>query len=343
MMRNTTFISAFFLLFGCSLFCVAQDKSTVGDSLKLEKLIEATSNEGENSLAKTNELLNQAFTIADSLSKLNPKTSYYLDKKAQILVRQGFFLRKEGNLEEALEMFSQYFEVKKRLDKDEDLDAKLRDDMERSMDSIRIASERKILKIEKQKKANTVFWALLSGLILMLAVSTMTYYRSEEKEKEQAYKNLLLNNKVATKEEEINKLLAETIQHIRSKERIAENLQKLSKEEEGITLKSIIADINASKTDDTKLMLVKQNIEQVNYEFIKTLKSTHPDLSKTDIEICSFIRIGLDRNEISKLRNTSIEAVRKSRHRIRKKMNLEDHIDLYTYLTEKVFSKNSKK
>ncbi|MDC8003312.1 hypothetical protein POV27_04575 [Aureisphaera galaxeae] len=212
----------------------------------------------------------------------------------------------------------------------------LKAEMQRSMDSMQTASERKIEKLEKQKKANTVFWSLICGLILMLAVSTMTYYRSEEKIKEQAYQNLLLNNKVATKEEEVNKLLAETIQHIKSKEQIAENLQKLSKEEEGVTLRSIIADINASKVDDSKLMLVKQNIEQANYEFIKALKSAHPDLSKTDIEVCSFIRIGLDRNEISKLRNTSVEAVRKSRHRIRKKMALEDHIDLNTYLSEEI-------
>ncbi len=210
--------------------------------------------------------------------------------------------------------------------------------LEHSIDSVQKVWEQRLREEERRRKASTRSWALISGLILLLALSTMTYYRNEQKMKEQAYQNLLLNNKVASKTEEVNKLLAETIQHIKSKEQIAQNLQKLSKEEEGITLKSIIADINASKSNDTKLMLIKQNIKQVNFEFIKNLKSAHPTLSKTDIEICSFIRVGLDRNEISKLRNTSVEAVRKSRHRIRKKMDLEDHIDLYAYLSSEIMS-----
>ncbi|MEO1030547.1 MAG: hypothetical protein AAFX55_04040 [Bacteroidota bacterium] len=194
------------------------------------------------------------------------------------------------------------------------------------------ASMIKQLEVEQEltrNRRNT----LIGGIItfFMIAIGFF-YFRNRQKIKEQAYQNILLNNKVATKTEEINELLTETIQHIKSKERIAENLQKLSNEKEGITLKSIIADLKASKADHAKLLLIKQNIEQVNFEFIKKLKNLHPELSKTDIEICSLARIGLNRKEVANLRNTSVDAVRMSRIRIKKKLNLSANQSLDDYI-----------
>ena len=190
----------------------------------------------------------------------------------------------------------------------------------------------------KQLKTERVLAAtkrngLIIGLVSVFLVAIAYFYiRNRQKIKEQAYQNILLNNKVATKTEEINQLLTETIQHIKSKERIAENLQKLSNENEGITLKSIIADLKASKADNAKLMLIKQNIEQVNFEFIKQLKALHPDLTKTDVEICSLVRIGLSRKEVANLRNTSLEAVKTSRFRLKKKLNLSADEPLDDYI-----------
>jgi hypothetical protein len=184
------------------------------------------------------------------------------------------------------------------------------------------------LQIETTRR-NTIIAAIVAFFIVVIG---FFYIRNRQKIKEQAYQNILLNNKVATKTEEINELLTETIQHIKSKERIAENLQKLSNEKEGITLKSIIADLKANKADNAKMLLIKQNIEQVNFEFIKKLKDLHPNLSKTDIEICSLARIGLSRKEIANLRNTSIDAVKMSRIRIKKKLDLAEEQGLDDYI-----------
>ena len=213
-----------------------------------------------------------------------------------------------------------------------DLDAKLNYESKKSVDSLNIVTERKLIEAEQSKKASVRFWVVVSVLLFVLGIIAFFYFRNRQRIKEQAYQNILLNNKVATKTEEINELLTETIQHIKSKERIAENLQKLSNEQEGITLKSIIADLKASKADNAKLMLIKQNIEQVNFEFIKKLKNLHPELTKTDVEICSLIRIGLSRKEVANLRNTSLEAVKTSRFRIKKKLNLSSSLSLDDYI-----------
>ncbi|MEM6719921.1 MAG: hypothetical protein AAF611_11420 [Bacteroidota bacterium] len=188
------------------------------------------------------------------------------------------------------------------------------------------------LAAEKELAATKRNYLITGIVIFFLLLSAFIYVRNRQKIKEQAYKNILLNNKIATKTEEINELLTETIQHIKSKERIAENLEKLSDDKKDINLKSIIADLKASKADNAKLMLIKQNIEQVNFEFIKTLKTEHPKLTKTDVEICSLIRIGLSRKEVANLRNTSLEAVKMSRSRIKKKLELSAGQSLDNYI-----------
>ncbi|KAB1159446.1 hypothetical protein F7018_03805 [Tenacibaculum aiptasiae] len=213
-----------------------------------------------------------------------------------------------------------------------DLDAKLKYQNLKAIDSMKIVSERVLIEERRSKLANTKFWSVITFLLLVSGIVTLFYLKKTVKVKEQAYQNILLNNKIATKTEEINELLTETIQHIKSKERIADNLQKLSNEKEGITLKSIIADLKANKADNAKLILIKQNIEQVNFDFIKKLESLHPKLTKTDIEICSLIRIGLNRKEVANLRNTSLEAVKSSRFRLKKKLNLSSEDSLDTYI-----------
>jgi DNA-binding CsgD family transcriptional regulator len=193
-------------------------------------------------------------------------------------------------------------------------------------------AEIKRLETEQQLANNKRNAIIIILIILFVGIALFIYFRNRQKLKEQAYKNILLNNKIASKTEEINELLTETILHIKSKERITEDLQKLSTETDGVTLKSIIADLKANKADDDKLILIKQNIEEVNFEFIKKLKTQHPELTKTDVEICSLIRVGLSRKEVASLRNTSLEAVKTSRFRLKKKLKLATNQKLDTYI-----------
>ena len=185
--------------------------------------------------------------------------------------------------------------------------------------------------IEKQKRRLTV-----AILLIVFLISFMIFYvlwrKAKRKRRALAREIVDLNTEVTTKKEEVNELLAETIIHLRSKEKLAENLSKLSHEEEGVSLRSIIADLKADKLEDSKIVILKQNIESLNYEFLKSLKNQHPNLTKTDIEVCSFIKIGLSRKEISNLRKTSIDAIKSTRFRLKKKLNLGADQSLDEYI-----------
>ena len=275
------------------------------------------------------------FPILERFS--NIKTTIRLQEQIQAREKLAEIYKRKGQLEKVIELNETNKKVKDSIYDAQKTNAFLlyQSEFEAEQKQHQIkeqASQIKQLEIEQEltnNRRNTIIGGIIT--FFMIAIGFF-YVRNRQKVKEQAYQNILLNNKVASKTEEINELLTETIQHIKSKERIAENLQKLSNEKEGITLKSIIADLKASKADHEKLLLIKQNIEQVNFEFIKKLKGLHPELSKTDIEICSLARIGLSRKEVANLRNTSLDAVRISRIRIKKKLNLSTDQSLDDYV-----------
>lgn len=141
-----------------------------------------------------------------------------------------------------------------------------------------------------------------------------------------------LSTEIDSKREEIRTLMAESLKFLKTKEKLVEDLKGVSKETSNTSLKGIIADLKSDALEDSKLVLIKNNLDALNFDFYKAIKKKHPNLSKTDIEICSYIKLGLERKAIAKLRNTSVEAVKKSRYRLRKKMDLPTSRELDNYI-----------
>ncbi len=212
-------------------------------------------------------------------------------------------------------------------------------------DSILFVKQKEILVLEKDKAlAQNKFIGLLSFIGLLITFFIIRTLRKKwlkerklgkqfkSKLKQSDEKISVLSSDKEKLTEEVNELLTETVIHLNTKGKLAENLAKLSHEEEGVTLKGIIADLKADKLEDSKILVLKQNIETLNYDFLKNLKSLHANLTKTDIEICSFIKIGLSRKEISNLRNTSLDAIKSTKFRLKKKLNLTQNDSLDEYI-----------
>lgn len=141
-------------------------------------------------------------------------------------------------------------------------------------------------------------------------------------------------DRIDKKEKEITELRSETFQQLKSKEKLVENLKKVASNDTSVSIQNVIASLKSELLEDTQLTRIKNDIETLNHEFAQRIKTLHPNLTKTDIEICSYLRLSLDRKEIAKLRFTSIDAVKKSRYRLRKKINLSPEDDLDAYIKE---------
>ncbi|MDR9417372.1 LuxR C-terminal-related transcriptional regulator [Gracilimonas sp.] len=73
-------------------------------------------------------------------------------------------------------------------------------------------------------------------------------------------------------------------------------------------------------------------IDELHQEFYDKLRKKFPDLTRYDLRLCAYIKIGFDSKEIADLLNIKPSSVYISRSRLRKKLNIETDEDLHSYL-----------
>ncbi|MEW7289151.1 7TM diverse intracellular signaling domain-containing protein [Aquimarina sp. 2304DJ70-9] len=169
--------------------------------------------------------------------------------------------------------------------------------------------------------------------VFMLSSALADRYKQLKTQRIQLGKEIVLKEQeIVHKNDKISSLTVETLKYIKSKQHLTEELKKVNREQEGITIKEVITSLQADKIEDKKLEILKQDIDALNIEYTNTLKVTYPTLTKGDIELASFVLLGLTRKEIAVLRNTSFDAVKKSMYRLRKKIDITPEESLEKFI-----------
>lgn len=88
-------------------------------------------------------------------------------------------------------------------------------------------------------------------------------------------------------------------------------------------LKSMMSGLRGQIATEERLEVLQEDLALVNAEFYRRLQSKYPQLSKTEREICAYMKLNLSGKDIAQLRKTSINTINVARHRIRKKLGLE--------------------
>lgn len=73
-------------------------------------------------------------------------------------------------------------------------------------------------------------------------------------------------------------------------------------------------------------------IDELHQEFFDTLRQKFPELTRYDLRLCAYIKIGFDSKEISDLLNIKPSSVYISRSRLRKKLGIDSDDDLHAFL-----------
>jgi len=134
------------------------------------------------------------------------------------------------------------------------------------------------------------------------------------------------------KENEISKLLSESQLNLKSKETILNELRKVKKQKDYTAIQGIISELAMEITDDKDSIITENGIEKMNKKLTDELKRRFPKLTKTDLKICMYISMKLNRKDIARLRNISLQSFKSNVYRIRKKMNLPPDITLNEYI-----------
>ena len=81
-----------------------------------------------------------------------------------------------------------------------------------------------------------------------------------------------------------------------------------------------------------RIIKANQKNDLKEHYFRSLLLSRYPDLTTSDIEICTFIKLGLTNKEIARLRGTSVNSIKAYKYRIRKKMQLKSRENIDKHL-----------
>ncbi len=81
-----------------------------------------------------------------------------------------------------------------------------------------------------------------------------------------------------------------------------------------------------------RLEHLRIDLEEVNTAFYHKLKEAFPSLTKVDLEVCAYSRIGLSGKEIAIIRGVSPDSVKRHRNRLRKRLNLPVAQDISQFL-----------
>lgn len=205
----------------------------------------------------------------------------------------------------------------------------------------------KEVETERLNKSNlTKTYIIIIVIILLIVVFLWMLYKNNKKSLQIAnLSNDLLTDKITA---DTNLKLIQEVQfqqelETRNKELISLNILILAKnkifndidsiieyggrnfEETLFQLKNIIKSNRNQENDWEKF---KNVFETVHPDFFKTIKDKFPQLSKTEIRVCTYIKMNMPSTEICEMLNINQNSLNKGRYRIRKKLDLLGTEDL---------------
>jgi len=153
----------------------------------------------------------------------------------------------------------------------------------------------------------------------------------QEREKRRAKKILDANKRelvaTALQISKTGKIIETTLEHIdqllkdHSETDVCNDLIKIKK------------DLELQSTEQDNWEVFKLQFTEIHKDFFNNLKAKHPSLTKTELKFCAYLRIHLSSSQISSVLNVTNEGIKKSRYRIRKKLELSPKDSLEDYIS----------
>lgn len=132
---------------------------------------------------------------------------------------------------------------------------------------------------------------------------------------------------------DIEKVVANNAIQIKIKENLIQSLKSVSSEKnKGNTINSILLELRQQIDSQKKISLQQESIEEINSSFYERLYTHTPNISNTEKELCSYIKLGLSTKEIAILKNTSTNTINVAKTRLRNKLGLQKNSEISSFL-----------
>jgi AraC family chitin signaling transcriptional activator len=142
-------------------------------------------------------------------------------------------------------------------------------------------------------------------------------------------KNEQLNKEIEAKNREV----AISMMSIAKRNEVLKSLTKELEKKESIPHNDPIYKLIRKNSDPNRdWEMFKKAFDHADLDFLKRLKSKHPNLTPNNLKFCAYLRLNLTSKEIAPLLNISIKSVEVRRYRLRKKLNLVHKDNLIDYI-----------
>ncbi|WP_300672135.1 tetratricopeptide repeat protein [Soonwooa sp.] len=172
------------------------------------------------------------------------------------------------------------------------------------------------------------------ALVLLVLVFVLFYKLQQTKLKKRNAENELLITQLEEKNREITEKNLKAIQTREILDNTSKRLQEV-KESSGTKTKHLITQIigdlknNPGRFNDGEF---EKLFKETHEDFYKKLLAKYPDLTRNEIRLCAFLKMNLSSKEISAITQQSYNSITIARHRLRKKLGIDENQNLTNYL-----------
>lgn len=150
----------------------------------------------------------------------------------------------------------------------------------------------------------------------------------------------LKNEKLEAEMLHKNKELATTTMHLykrgrllgKIKEELSAGMGKLSTKDDKNAIKGLLKLVVEEEKQDQDWEQFSIYFDQVHNNFLRDIKQLYPELTPGDLKICAYLKINLSSKEIAQLLNISLKGVEIGRYRLRKKLGIDQDINLHNFI-----------
>lgn len=185
-----------------------------------------------------------------------------------------------------------------------------------------------------QDRYTILIVAGLFSLALLGLVFVLFYKLQQTKLKKRNAEIELLITQLEDKNREITEKNLKAMQTREILDNASKKLQEV-KDSSGVKTKHLITQIigdlknNPGRFNDAEF---EKLFKETHEDFYKKLLAKYPDLTRNEIRLCAFLKMNLSSKEISAITQQSYNSITIARHRLRKKLGIDDNQNLTNYL-----------
>jgi len=158
------------------------------------------------------------------------------------------------------------------------------------------------------------------------------YYRQKVEAEQKA--KVLLEENLKHKNHELTLLALNSTYKMNLLVKLKNEVQNIFRNGDCPEIKSLRSMLTTFDEDESDWEVFKNQFEVIHSGFFIRLEEMHTGLTANEKRFCAYIRIGMSSTDIAKLLNISMEGIKKSRYRLRKKFRLATPDNLENYIAQ---------